>query len=161
MPSVATKGTKVPTATAKLVMVPTITATEVIQAIESMVACRAAEKQARDLKKPAKAALMLILTKVLGVKNSSEIKHMSPDEISELWTKRVNEQAFIVAKDAPDFSIINTYEGARPKWKDELQKRMGEAVVNEIQANTPKSYSYAVVDSNNIPDIEAVEADDE
>lgn len=82
--------------------------------------------------------------KVLGVKSKDELKKLTPRQVENLFNKRLDAGDWKPERGCPDFTFVKTSQGSYPAWKQLYIDEFGETRANQIAAETPITYSYAV-----------------
>ena len=109
------------------------------------------EQKYADAKKKVSAAekelallRIQLAEKVLGVKTADELKRMTPDQVERRIRKRFADGDWELGRGAPQFAFVKTSQGCYPAWAQLFAEELGEAAAQQIRANTPVTYSYAV-----------------
>ena len=97
----------------------------------------AAEKQVKYLR-------IALAEKVLGVKTEDELKNLTPVQVQNRYTKRLEAGDWELGRGAPEFSFVKTNSGSYPSWAQLFKARLGESEAARISAETPTTYSYCV-----------------
>jgi len=100
-------------------------------------------KKVSEAEKELKFRRAALAEKVLGV-TSEELKRLSPQQLENRLTRRLEAGDWKPGKGAPEFSFVKNSQGSYPAWKQEFIKTQGETAAAEIIKNTPLVYSYAV-----------------
>jgi hypothetical protein len=103
-----------------------------------------AQRDSAAAKKELDFQRIRLAEKVLGVKTADELKRMTPVQVEKLQRKRLAEGDWKPERGAPEFSFVKSSEGRYPSWSQLYAEELGEAAAQQIRANTPVTYSYAV-----------------
>ena len=103
-----------------------------------------AKKKESAAKKAVEFHRQRLAEKVLGVKSSDELKELTPKQVENRYSQRLEAGDWKQEKGSPAFSFIKTSQGAHPKWRDLYEEAFSETAADEIAMKTPITYSYAV-----------------
>lgn len=147
MPSVKTQTSSKAVVTATPLTVDTITQDDLKEYIPVFNEFVELSKQLNALKKTYEAMTLKFLVASTGIKNENKIKAMTPDAINDLIVKRLKNGALDFEEGEFDYTIAPSEENGRQTvaWKDEVLQLKGEDYVKELQAKTPKTFSYKVL----------------
>lgn len=96
------------------------------------------------LEKEVQLARLTLAEKVLGVTSAEELKELSPEQVQKRYAKRLTNEDWRLASNAPAFVFRKTNEGRYPAWARLFIAELGETAAARIKADTPVSYSYCV-----------------
>ena len=129
---------------------PTDVATAIVTK-EELLELADAERKHADAKKKESAAKKQVefqrqrlAEKVLGVKSSDELKELTPKQVENRYANRIEAGEWKLEKGAPSFNFVKTNQGSYPSWKALYVEAFSESEADEIAAETPITYSYAV-----------------
>jgi hypothetical protein len=103
-----------------------------------------AKKKESAAKKQVEFQRQRLAEKVLGVKSSDELKQLPPEKVQRLYAKRLERGEWEPGKNAPAFKFVKTNQGSYPSWKELYVEAFNQSKADEIAAETPMTYSYAV-----------------
>jgi hypothetical protein len=103
-----------------------------------------AKKKASAAEKQLEFRRQALVEKVLGVKSSDELKHLTPAQVERRFNQRLEAGNWKPERGSPDFRFRKTNEGRYPAWAKLYIAELGETAAAQISAQTDLTYSYAV-----------------
>ena len=103
-----------------------------------------AKKDQAAAEKEVKFRRLALAEKVLGVKTEDDLKQLTPAQVQNRFTKRLESGDWELGYRAPEFSFKKTHEGRYPSWQELFIEQTSETAAARIKAETPMAYSYAV-----------------
>lgn len=124
---------------------PTITLTDLKFAINACVSATKRRQEAEAAEEIKAAAMSGIFERLLGVKSLEEVAAYSPEDIAALAKRRIKKGEVVLDGFELEklLQVIQQSQAKRNiKWKEAFIAALGAAKAAEIEAATPKSYSY-------------------
>jgi hypothetical protein len=104
----------------------------------------AAKKKVSEAEKELKFRRISLAEKVLGVKTEDELKRMPPEKLLKVMAHRLSVGDWKAERGAPDFAFTKTSEGRYPSWSQLYAEELGDPAAQQVRAETPVMYSYAI-----------------
>jgi hypothetical protein len=121
-----------------------VTKDELLELAEWERKCADAKKKVSAAEKELNFRRQSLAEKVLGLKSADELKELSPKQVENRYTARLDAGDWKPERGAPAFSFVKTHQGSYPPWKALYVKEFGETAAAQISAEAPITYSYCV-----------------